>query len=93
MADRILSRVLTWGFCALCLVVFGIGAALYFAFTSFVLGLIYARQLRPGSEAKRQAQGLNEAECDLHLLPQDRLVAIGRAAISLAVAWGFQHYA
>ncbi len=93
MFDRILSRVLTWGLCALCLLVFGIGAALYFAFCSFTLGLIYSRQLRPGSEARLRAQGLDTADCDLRLLPQDRAVAIGRALLGLIVAWSFAHYA
>ncbi|MDB5987747.1 MAG: hypothetical protein JWR16_2800 [Nevskia sp.] len=93
MADLLLSRALTWGLCLLCLLVFGISAALYFAFCSFTLGLIYTRQWRPGAEAKLRAQGLGETECDLRMLPQDRLVAIARAAISVAVAWGFHRYA
>jgi len=93
MADRVLSRLLTWGLCAGCLLVFGIGAALYFAFCSFTLGLIYTRQWRPGTEAKLRAEGLSETECDLRLLPQDRLLAIARALIALGVAWGFDRYA
>lgn len=93
MADRILSRALTWGLCALCLLAFGIGAALYFAFCSLALGLIYTRQWRPGSERVLARQGLGATEIDARLLPQDRLLAIARALLALTVAWGFHRYA
>lgn len=93
MADQLLSRALTWGLSALCLMIFGIGAALYFVFCSLTLGLIYTKQWRPGSVAKLLAQGLTEEQADLRLLPQDRAVAIARALLGLIVAWGFQRYA
>lgn len=91
--DRGLKWMLGWGLFAISLVAFGFAAALYFAFCSLMLGIIYTRVWRPGAVAALARQGVPAGDIDSRLLAQDRGVAAARAAIGLGAAWLLHRYA